>query len=250
MVFGENKLVFIVSLIWHDFFLWEFILFWKIPSNSVVSDCMTSTIPHILVISVLGISLFNSKIYDFQIHFVNFYRRRRKLQRIAAIMLQAIPSFYTKTSRKSLYIYKNIWKVHCVCKNYWITHHNDKVCFLPACKNHITLLREVEELRHILDTFCFTYQHVDCLYTLFKYPFRGKSIAESGNVFHNVQRAIFFNQRVSRVDKKPAFVKKEALEKKAQTASYDCSAKEQFNADISFSVCRKNGKKQERLNLK
>ncbi len=76
------------------------------------------------------------------------------------------------------------------------------------------LLGEIEELLHKLDTFCFTYQHVDCLYTLFKYRFSRLIIAKSGNVFDNVQRAISFNQRNRGVDKMPSIAKKSFLRKK------------------------------------
>ena len=95
-----------------------------------------------------------------------------------------------------------------------MAHHDNKTCFLPACKYHIILLGEIEELLHKLDTFCFTYQHVDCLYTLFKYRFSGKNIAKSGNVFNNVQKAISFNQRNRGVDKMPSIAKKRLLRKK------------------------------------
>ena len=46
-----------------------------------------------------------------------------------------------------------------------------------------------------LDTFCFTYQLVDCLYTLFKYRFVGKIVTKNGPVFDNIERAVQFNQR-------------------------------------------------------
>ena len=55
-----------------------------------------------------------------------------------------------------------------------------------------------------MDTFRFTYQHVDCLYTLFKYRFSGKDIAKSGQVFDNVPPAIDFNHRNKGVDRKRA----------------------------------------------
>ena len=70
-----------------------------------------------------------------------------------------------------------------------------------------------------MDTFCFTYQHVDCLYTLFKYRFSGKIFANSGNVFDNVQRAISFNQRNRGVDKMPSIAKKRLLRKKFEQHS-------------------------------
>ena len=86
--------------------------------------------------------------------------------------------------------------------------------FLPACKYHILLLGNVQELLKKLDTFCFTYQHVDCLYTLFKYRFSGKVLAKSGQVFDNVQRAVDFNQRNKGVNRMPSNAKKRLLRKK------------------------------------
>ena len=65
-----------------------------------------------------------------------------------------------------------------------------------------------------LDTFCFTYQHVDCLYTLFKYRFNGKIFAKSGNMFDNVQRALSFKQGNRGVDKTPSIAKNRLLRKK------------------------------------
>ena len=132
---------------------------------------------------------------------------------MTAIMLQTIPNFYAKISEKSLFTSAKTFEKYIVCKDYCFAHHDDKTCSLPTCKYHIILLGEIEDLLHKLDTFCFTYQHVDCLHTLFKYRFSWKIIAKSGNVFDNVQRAISFNQR-NRSGQKAEYCKKEALEKK------------------------------------
>ena len=112
-------------------------------------------------------------------------------------MLQTISSFYTILLEKSLFFFANTYEKYIVCKDYCMAHHDDKTCFLPACKYRIKLLGKVEELLKKLDIFpfCFTYQHVDCLYTLFKYRFSGKILAKSGQLFDNVQRAVDFNQR-------------------------------------------------------
>ena len=133
---------------------------------------------------------------------------------MAAIMLQTIPSFYAKISEKSLFISATTYEKYIVCKDYCIAHHNDKTCFLRACKYHIVLLGNVQELPKKLDTFCFTYQHVDCLYTLFKYRFSGKVIAKSGQVFDNVERAVDFNHRNKGVDRMTSNAKKRLLRKK------------------------------------
>ena len=118
-----------------------------------------------------------------------------------------------KTLKKSLLIPANTYEKFLVCKDYCSAHHDDKTCFLPACKYHILLIGNVEELLKKLDTFCFTYQHVDCL-SLFKYRFSGKVIANSGQVFDNVQRAVDFNQRNKGVDRMPSIAKKRLLRKR------------------------------------
>ena len=133
---------------------------------------------------------------------------------MAAIMLQTIPSFYAKISEKNLFISATTYEKYIVCKDYCIAHHNEKTCFLPACKYHIALLGNVQELLKNLDTFCFTYQHVDCLYTLFKYGFSAKVIAKSGQVYDDVQRAVDFNHRNKEVDRMPSIAKKRLLRKK------------------------------------
>ena len=101
-----------------------------------------------------------------------------------------------------------------MCTDYCIAHHNNKTCLLPVCKYHIVLLGNIQELPEKLETFCFTYQHNDCLYTLFKYRFSGKVIAKSGQVFDNVQRAVDFNHRNKGVDRMPSIAKKRLLRKK------------------------------------
>ena len=129
-------------------------------------------------------------------------------------MLQSIPSFYTKNSEKSLFISASTYEKYIVCKDYCVAHHDDKTCFLSSCKYHILLLGNIEELLKKLDTFCFTYQHVDCLYTLFKYRFSGTVLVKSGQVFDNVQRAVDFNQRNKGVERMPSISKKRLLRKK------------------------------------
>ena len=155
-------------------------------------------------------------------------------------MLQTIPSFYVKILEKSLFISATTYEKYFVCKDYCIAHHNEKTCFLPACKYHFVLLGNVQELLKKLDTFCFTHQHVDCLYTLFKNRFSGKVIAKSGEMFDNVQRAVDFNHRNKGVDRMPSIAKKRLLRKKYRKHLFSSFQKTKNNADQWFSVCRKN----------
>ena len=130
-----------------------------------------------------------------------------------------------KTLKKSLFISANTYEKYTVCKDYCIAHHDTKTCFLPSCKHHILLPGNVQELLKKLDTLCFTYQHVDCLYTLFKYRFSGKVIAKSGQVFDNVQRAVDFNHRNKGADRMPRIAKKRLLKKKYKKHLFSSSQK-------------------------
>ena len=158
----------------------------------------------------------NIKNLSFQIHLLKIRRDRRELQRKVGwqpLCYKQSPAF-TQKFQKKVSISAATYQIYIVCKDYCIDHHNEKTCFLPACKNHFVLLGNVQELLKNVDKFSFTYQHVDCLYTLFKYRFSGKVIAESGQVFDNVQRVVEFNHRKKGVDRMPSIAKKRLLRKK------------------------------------
>ena len=133
---------------------------------------------------------------------------------MAAVMLQVTPSFYTNYSKSSLFISANTHEKYIVSKEYCIAGHDDKMCFLPNCRYHIILIGNVKELLQKLDAFYFNYQHVDCLYTLFKNRFSDKIVIKSGQIFDNLQRAVHFNQQNRGVDRMPSIAKKRHLRKK------------------------------------
>ena len=112
---------------------------------------------------------------------------------MVAVMLQKIPSFYSTYSKKSLLTSTNRYQKYIVSKEYSIARHDDKVCFLHKCRYHIIRTRNNKKLLQQLNAPSFTYQHVGCLYTLFKYRFSGKIVVKSGQIFDNVQRAVLFN---------------------------------------------------------
>ena len=120
-------------------------------------------------------------------------------------MLQTIPSFYANFAEKNMFVSAKTYEKYLVCKDYCVAHHGDTTCSLPVCKYHILLFGENEDMLPNLDKFCFSYQHLNCFYTLFMYRFSRKIIAKSGNVFDNVQTAIQFKQRNRGVDTMPSF---------------------------------------------
>ena len=133
---------------------------------------------------------------------------------MAAVMLQLIPSFYTNYSKNSLFISANTCEKFIVSKEDCIARHDDKMCFLPNCRYHIILLGNIKDWLQKLDAYCFLYQHVDCLYILFKYHFSGKFVIKNGQFFDNLQRAVHLNQQSKGVDRMPSISKKRLLRKK------------------------------------
>ena len=129
-------------------------------------------------------------------------------------MLQVIPSIYTNYSKNGLFISANTYEKHIVSKENCIACHDDKMCFLPFCRCHIILIGNIKELLQKLDAFCFNYQHVDCLYTLFNYRFSGKIVLNTGKLVDNLQRAVHFSQQNRGVDQTPSIAKKRLLRKK------------------------------------
>ena len=87
---------------------------------------------------------------------------------------------------------------------------------LPDWRYHIILIGNFKELLQKLNAFCFNYQHVDCLYTLFKYRVSGKIVLKSGQLFDNLQKAVYFNQQNRGVHRMPSIAKKRLLRKKHQ----------------------------------
>ena len=135
-------------------------------------------------------------------------------------MLQMIPSFYTNYLKNSLFISSNAYEKYIVSEEYCIARHDDKMCFLPNCRYHILTKGNLEELLQKLDAFCFYYQHVDCLHTLFKYRFSGKIVTKSGQLFDNVQS----------VERMPSIARKGLLRKKYRETFVELPPKNQIDA--------------------
>ena len=132
---------------------------------------------------------------------------------MAAVMLQVIPSIFTNYSKNSLFFSANIYEKYIMSKQNYFTCYDDKMCFLPNCRYHIILIGNIKDLLHKLGSFCFNYQHVNCLYTLFKYRFNGIIVIKSGQLFDKLQRTVHFNQQNRGVERMPSITKKRLLRK-------------------------------------
>ena len=132
---------------------------------------------------------------------------------MAAVMLQVIPSFHTNFSKTSLFISANTYEKYIVSNEYCIAGHDDKMCFLPNCRYQIILIGNIKELLQKLDIFCFNYQHVDCLCTIFQHRFSGEIVVRSRQLFDHLQRAVHFNHQNRGVDRMPSIARKRFLRK-------------------------------------
>ena len=166
-------------------------------------------------ISFYGINVtipFNVTITSFHIHFV---QQKHNVQ-MAAVMMQVVPSFCSVYSTKSVHICANTCEKYLVSKDYCVAQYEESMCTVPNCKYHILLIAEMNknDLMQKLDTFCFTYQLVDCFYTLLKSRFDGQIVTKIGQVFDNIERAVRFNQRHKAVERMPSIAKKRLLRNK------------------------------------
>ena len=88
------------------------------------------------------------------------------------------------------------------------------MCVPPNGRYHIFLIGNFKELLQNLDAFCFNYQHVDCLYTLFEYRLSGKFVVKSRQLSDKLQREVDFNRQNRGVDRMPSMAKNRLLRKK------------------------------------
>ena len=130
---------------------------------------------------------------------------------MAVVMLQAIYSFYITFSKNSLFISANTIENYIASKEYCFSRHNDKMFLLPNCRCHIIVRGDLEELLKKLNAFCFNYQNVDCLYTIFKSRFNGKTVFKGGKRFDIVQRAVHFKHQNREEDRMPSIKKRRLL---------------------------------------
>ena len=122
-----------------------------------------------------------------------------------------------------------------MCKQYCIARHDEKMCFLPSCRYHIILIGNIKELLQKMDAFCFNYQHVDYLYTLFKYRFSGKMLSRVDS-FLIICRGQFISS--TKVDDWPECLasEEETLEEKLQKKTFDSSFQKTKSTEISGSL--------------
>ena len=87
----------------------------------------------------------------------------------------------------------NFYKKYVVTKIFCVSTHNS-YCSLGNFKFQILLIgSSFDQILQRLGNFLFTYQIIDCLYTLYKYGFYSKVISSTGEAFNQVDRPVHHN---------------------------------------------------------
>ena len=83
------------------------------------------------------------------------------------------------------------------------------------CKSHLVLIgSSLDQILQRLNKYHFTYQIVDCIYTLHKYRFYSNIISTRVEVFNKLNRAVEHNLKSTIPGKLPSVTKKRLLQKK------------------------------------
>ena len=154
---------------------------------------------------------------------------------MAAVMLQVVPAFLKNILKTVFLILQSLVEITLWVKKNYIAHHDEKMCFVTRCTYHITLTGDNKELLQKLDAICFNYQHVDCLYTLFKYRFIAEFVVKCGQLFDNMPKAVHFNYQNREMERKPRIATQRLLMEKYKKQLFS-SFRKNKSTQISGSV--------------
>ena len=86
---------------------------------------------------------------------------------------------------------------------------------MENCNVHSVLRgSSLDQILQRLDKYHFTYQIVDCIYTLYKYRFYSNIISSRGEVFNQLNRAVEHSLKCRIPEKLPSVAKKRLVRKK------------------------------------
>ena len=135
---------------------------------------------------------------------------------MASAMRQENSFFYSDYNAKSLFISvsENFYEKFIVTQDYCVYNHSS-FCPVENFKFILVLIgSSPDQILQKLDKYRFTYQIVDCIYTLYKYRFYSETISSRGEVFNQMNRAVEHNLKCRIPEKLPSVAKKRLLRKK------------------------------------
>ena len=133
-------------------------------------------------------------------------------------MCQTYPTFYSDYNAKSLFISvsENFYEKFIVTQDYCVSNHSS-FCPVENCKFHLVLIgSSLDQFLQRLDKYHFTYQIVDCIYTLYKHRFYFNIISSRGEVFNQLNRAVKHNLKCRIPENYPVLQRNDCCEKNSK----------------------------------
>ena len=110
----------------------------------------------------------------------------------ASALCQAYPTFYSDYKAKSLFISvsEKFYEKFIVIEDYCVFNHSS-IFPVENCKFHLVLIgSSLDQILQRLDKYHFTYQIVDCIYTLYKNSFYSNVLSSRGALEHKLKSRI------------------------------------------------------------
>ena len=108
------------------------------------------------------------------------------------LCVKLFPAFIQIIDKKSLFISvsNDFYEKYIVTHDYCVSTHKS-LCSLENCKFHLVLIGiSLSQIFQRLDKYVYTYQVIDCLYTLFKHRFYSTIVTSSREMFNQLRRAV------------------------------------------------------------
>ena len=111
---------------------------------------------------------------------------------------------------------ENFYQKFIVTQDYCVSNYSS-FCPVENCKFHLVLIRSsLDQILQRLGKHHFTYQTVDCIYTLYIYRLYSNIISSRGEVFNQFSPAVEQNLKCRIPKKLPSVAKKRLLRKKSK----------------------------------
>ena len=144
---------------------------------------------------------------------------------MTAAMCQAVLSFYSEYCQKSLFISvsSDFYEKYIVTNNFCVSTHYF-YCSLEKCKFHILLIgSSFDKILLRLGNFHFKIQIIDCLHTMYKnrfYLFYSNVTSSTGEVFHQLDRAVHHNFKAKGAENCQLLQRKDCYAKNSNVTIY------------------------------
>ena len=163
---------------------------------------------------------------------------------MASAMCQPYPTFYSDYNAKSLFISvsENFYEKFIVTQDYCVSNHSS-FCPVENCKFHLVLIgSSLDQILQRLDKYHFTYQIVDCIYTLYKHRFYFNIVSSGGEVFNQLNRAVKHNLKCRIQEKITQCCKETTAAKKIQKTLSQFGSEDCVHSDSWISFFGKDSK--------